>query len=331
MMTPERWQRIEEIFHQAVEMSPEARELFLDESCKTDPSLKQEVKLLLAHETGDSIQQAVLGVAEAFSAERSADLVGRRIGPYRLTTLIGQGGMGAVYLAVRDDDTYQKQVAIKVIKRGMDTDLILRRFRHERQILATLEHPFIARLFDGGSTEEGLPFLVMEYIEGQPVTKYCDAKELAIVERLKIFQLICQAVQHAHRNLIVHRDIKPSNILVTEDGTPKLLDFGIAKLLNPDSSDSNMTQTIGAFPMLTPDYASPEQVRGQPVSTSTDIYSLGVVLYELLAGRRPYDFKMYTSEEIERIITATQPERPSLVAERTYESSDITASLQYGL
>jgi tetratricopeptide (TPR) repeat protein len=326
-MTPERWQKIEEVFHQAAELSPQARVAFLDEACATDASLRKEVETLLAQEPGQSIERAILGVAKAFSNETSAAQVGRRIGPYRLVQMIGVGGMGAVYKAVRDDDQYEKQVAVKLIKRGMDTDSILQRFRHERQILATLEHPYIARLLDGGTTEDGLPFLIMEYIDGQPIIHYCDENTRSVRERLILFRQVCEALQYAHRNLVVHRDIKPSNILVTANSIPKLLDFGIAKLLHPESSQYQMTQTIGVGGMLTPDYASPEQLRGEAVSTSTDIYSLGIVLYELLTGQRPYDFKSYSLQEIEKIITATQPEKPSSIIEHTNESRRIRKQL----
>ena len=316
-MTPERWKQIEEIYQQALDLPEEARFTFLEECCKSDPGLRNEVESLLQQKPGNTMDRAVLNVIEAFSNEPDVDAVGRRIGPYKLTRLIGQGGMGAVYEAVRDDDEFQKKVAIKLIRRGMDSDLILKRFRYERQILAALEHPNIARLLDGGTTEDGLPFFVMEYIDGSSLTQYAAANDLSLQAKLKMFRMVCEAVQHAHRNLIVHRDIKPGNILVTGDGTPKLLDFGIAKLLHPDAGDLKMTQTMGTFPMLTPDYASPEQIRGETVSTATDIYSLGVVLYELLTGRNPFEFKSVTPQEIVKLISDTQPERPSILLRRT--------------
>ena len=201
---------------------------------------------------------------------------------------LGHGGMGTVYLGVRDDDAFQKRVAIKVLKRGMDTESIVRRFRHERQILASLEHPYIAGLLDGGSTPDGRPYFAMEFVEGQPIVEYCDARRLDIARRLKLFRHVCTAVQYAHQNLIIHRDIKPANVLVTADGTPKLLDFGIAKLLNPELAGQTFAPTAPGLQLMTPEYASPEQVRGDAVTTATDVYSLGVLLYELLAGRLPY-------------------------------------------
>src|SRR5262245_28756322 len=236
-----------------------------------------------------------------------------RVGPYRLIREIGRGGMGTVLLAVRSDDAFQKRVAIKVLRRGMDTDAIVGRFRHERQILASLEHPHIASLLDGGTTDDGLPYFVMEYVDGQLVTDYCDAKALDTTSRLELFRKICAAVQHAHQNLVIHRDIKPANVLVTSDGTPKLLDFGIAKLLNPDPGVQTLAATIAGSPLMTPEYASPEQVRGETVTTATDVYSLGVLLYELLTGRRPYDLPSRTPDEIQRVVCNSVPVRPSTV------------------
>jgi eukaryotic-like serine/threonine-protein kinase len=236
---------------------------------------------------------------------------GTRVGPYRLIRELGRGGMGTVLLGVRSDDAFQKRVAIKVLKRGMDTDAIVGRFRNERQILASLEHPYIASLLDGGTTDEGLPYLVMEYVEGQSVDAYCDSHGLDTTARLDLFRKICAAVQYAHQNLIIHRDIKPGNVLVTADGTPKLLDFGIAKLLNPELGVHTMAPTAAGPPLMTPEYASPEQVRGETVTTATDVYSLGVLLYELLTGRRPYDLASRTPDEIQRVVCNSVPLRPS--------------------
>src|SRR5262249_25625550 len=223
--------------------------------------------------------------------------------------------MGAVYEADRDDEQFRQQVAIKIIKRGMDTDFVRDRFLRERQILATLDHPHIARLFDGGATEDGRPYFVMEFVDGEPITDYCRRRELPLDEKLKLFRDVCSAVQHAHQKLVVHRDLKPSNILVTADGTPKLLDFGIAKLLAPDTGEA-VTRTETAIRLMTPDYASPEQVRGGAITTATDVYSLGVSLYELLTGRRPYQFETYSPLEIERAICDPEPPPPSDAARR---------------
>jgi serine/threonine protein kinase/tetratricopeptide (TPR) repeat protein len=236
---------------------------------------------------------------------------GGRLGPYRLIREIGQGGMGTVYLGVRDDDAFQKRVAIKVLKRGMDTESIVRRFRHERQILASLEHAFIASLLDGGSTPDGRPYFAMEYVEGQPIVAYCDRKGLDTAARLELFRHVCTAVQYAHQNLIVHRDIKPANVLVMADGTPKLLDFGIAKLLNPELAGQTLAPTAPGLQLMTPEYASPEQVRGEAVTTASDVYSLGVLLYELLAGRLPYRLTSRAPADIVRIVCESEPVRPS--------------------
>ena len=213
---------------------------------------------------------------------------GTRLGAYELGEAVGRGGMGIVYRAVRADDEYRQVVAVKVIRRGMDTAVGQRRFREERQILAGLDHPGIARLLDGGTTEAGLPYFVMEYVEGEPIDAYCDRRRLDVAERLRLFLRVCAAVHHAHRSLVVHRDLKPGNILVTADGVPKLLDFGIARLVRPAREPGDVDPTVTVLRMLTPDYASPEQVRGEPVTTATDVYSLGVLLYELLSGQRPY-------------------------------------------
>ena len=256
--------------------------------------------------------------AEQHNARGLDDRIdGARIGPYRLVKELGRGGMGTVYLAVRSDDAFQKRVALKVLKRGMDTDAIVRRFRNERQILASLDHPHISGLLDGGTTPDGLPYFAMEFVEGQPIDEYCEARQLDTTARLQMFMKICSAVQYAHQNLIIHRDIKPANVLVTADGTPKLLDFGIAKLLNPDLGGQTYAVTADGSPLMTPEYASPEQVRGEVVTTATDVYSLGVLLYELLTGRRPYQLTSRTPAEIARVVCHSVPERPSTAVTRT--------------
>ncbi len=239
--------------------------------------------------------------------------------------------MGAVYLAVRADDQYQKRVALKLVRRGMDTKDILRRFRHERQILASLNHPCIAQLLDGGTTEDGLPYFAMEYVEGKPITNYSDTHKLTIAERLRLIRQVCSAVHCAHQNLVVHRDLKPSNILITADGTPKLLDFGIAKLLNPELSAQTIDPTATALQLMTPEYASPEQVRGEPVTTASDVYSIGIVLYELLTGHRPYRLTSPLPHENLRTVCEEEPEKPSTVINRVETTTSADGATQVSL
>lgn len=315
-MTPERWLQVKEIFHEAAELASAERASFLKARCAGDDEMLRELQLLMESlgESEDFIEQPALASAsELLSTAREDFWAGRTIGQYRVEREIGRGGMGLVLLAVRADDQFQKQVAIKLLQRGMGSDLLLRRFQNERQILASLEHPNIAHLLDGGITEDGLPYFVMEYIEGLPLNKYCDQHALSIRERLELFRTVCAAIEHAHRNLIVHRDLKPSNILVTADGVPKLLDFGIAKLLDERSTSQPAELTATILRALTPEYASPEQVRGRHISTASDIYSLGVILYELLTGARPLKLKDTSPEEMLRIICATEPTKPSQV------------------
>ncbi len=294
----------------------------LTQYCGDDADLRREVEALLSEdESDDFLQVPIKEVAQSLPPLKSDNYIGRDIGSYHVVRLLGQGGMGAVYLAERADAEYYRQVALKIVRRGMDSSFVLKRFRVERQILATLEHPNIAQLLDGGTTDDGLPYFVMEYVQGQPLTEYCNTGQLSLTDRLKLFLAVCAAVQHAHQKLIVHRDLKPSNILVTTDGTPKLLDFGIAKLLDPTLSPTAITRTQTSMRMMTPDYASPEQVRGLPITAASDVYSLGVVLYELLAGERPYQFDSYSPAEIERAICDTEVERPSALAERVKDES----------
>jgi len=304
------WQRIQSIFLAAVDLPVDERGSYLDSACGGDRDLRAEIESLLATDlgSGDLIDMAVKDEAAwLFDAEV---LIGERLGMYRIVREIGRGGMGTVYLALRDDEEYRKEVALKIVKRGMDTADVLERFRYERQILANLEHPYIARLFDGGSTESGVPFFVMEYIQGRPLDVFCRENALSLTQRCELFLHILEAVAYAHRNLVVHRDLKPANILIKDDGTPKLLDFGVAKLLSGDG-DAHRTRTTAIRP-YTPGYASPEQVRGLPITTSTDIYSLGAILYELLIGRRAQEFDVHTPAEIERIVCETAVPRPSL-------------------
>jgi len=321
-VTPERWKEIEAVFEKALELSTNARTAFLEKSCDGDEELRREVESLLeSHASaGSFIDERTLFISNEDLKDKEEGVpVGQLIGAYRTVREIGRGGMGAVYLAERADEQYRKQVAIKLIKRGMDTDSVLRHFRNERQILAGFDHPNIARLFDGGTTDNGLPYFVMEYVEGLPINEYCAAHKISLVERLKLFREVCAAVSYAHRHTVIHRDIKMSNILVTNDGTPKLLDFGIAKILQPGGGAEALMTMTGVRPM-TPEYASPEQVRGEPVTTASDVYSLGIVLYELLVGRSPYRFTSRSPLDIAREITDTEPPRPSTAVVRGEEA-----------
>lgn len=316
-MDPHRWQNIQTLFEQALERHPRERDAFLQRACAGDADLMQEVASLLA---ADSDAHSLL-VGNALDVvpfpEESAE-VGRRVGAYRIVSKLGTGGMGSVFLAERVEGEFEQKVALKLIKSGMDSDVILKRFRSERQILARLEHPNIARLLDGGMTEGRMPYFAMEYVDGAPIDQYCDKLKMTVKQRLGLFQTVCAAVQYAHRNLIVHRDLKPGNILVTADGTVKLLDFGIAKVLADDTDDSAplMTLTQADARVMTPEYAAPEQVKGQPVTTATDVYALGVILYELLTGQRPYQLPSRSPSEIEKIISTTEPDRPSTAVKK---------------
>lgn len=308
------WRRLEELFHAVADLTPAGREGYLDEHCADDAALRREVETLVngaAQEQG-AIANLVGDVAGAAMPAEASQLIGKRLGSYRLVRRIGVGGMGAVYLAERDDSEFRREVAIKLISPAMLSEETLRRFRDERQILAQLEHPNIAHMLDGGSTDDGTPYLVMEYVEGQPIDEYCDARRLTVRERLAVFSSVCDAVQFAHRNLVVHRDLKPSNILVTSDGVPKLLDFGIAKLLHRDALAKTVYVTAADVRVLTPSYASPEQVRGEPITTATDVYGLGALLYVLLAGHPPYDTDGVSTGAIEQLICEIDPPPPSL-------------------
>ncbi len=306
------WERVHALFHQALELDPAARQSLLATIAEGDPALAREVRSLLsAHEeaTGFLAHPPVPDDPSAVSP-------GERLGPYRIIEEIGRGGMGVVYRAVRDDESYTKEVAIKLIYPGMRSEEILKRFRAERQILALLDHPHICKLIDGGTAPDGSPFLVMDNVVGKPLHEYCDGHRLGIDRRLAIFLSVCDAVQFAHQRLVIHRDLKPDNILVTEDGSPRLLDFGIARLVSPDAGALPTTVTAPMNRLLTPDYASPEQVRGDLVTVAGDVYSLGVILYELLSGRRPLEFATRTPEEILRVVCAQEPASPSTAMAR---------------
>jgi serine/threonine protein kinase len=320
-MSTEKWQRINDLFQAALEVEPSHRPQFLQNQCD-DPLVVEEVKLLLsAHQEAGSFIQTPVSILQDTQEDDDLIAPGERIGVYKIVKEIGRGGMGAVYLASRADDAYEKHVAVKVLKQGIDSAEIVRHFRNERQILADFDHPNIARLLDGGTTHSGVPYFVMEYVEGMPVDLYCNHHRLTITQRLELFQQICAAVSYAHRHLVIHRDIKPSNVLVTTDGVPKLLDFGIAKILHPNNEARS---TATGIHLMTPEYASPEQILGRPVTTVSDVYSLGVLLYELVAGRLPYRFTGRSPIEIARTIHDTQPLLPSVIVDRIDPEEKIT-------
>jgi serine/threonine protein kinase len=321
-VTSEHWKQAEVLFEQVLATPAEARPAFLQ--AIDDSALRREVESLLdAHREAG----AFLDEPDHFFSPETFDLdtlsPDKIIDRYRIIREIGRGGMGAVYLAERADDEYKKQVALKLIKRGTDTDSVLRHFRNERQILAGFDHPNIARLFDGGTTDTGLPYFVMEYVEGLPIDEYCQTNALSVVERLKLFRQVCAAVSYAHHRLVIHRDIKRSNILVTTEGVPKLLDFGIAKLLQDEDAPQ---ATMTSLHLMTPASASPEQLRGQPVTTAPDVYSLGVVLYELLCGRSPYQFSNQSPLEMASVITSTEPKKPSAALARNGDNSEFAVT-----
>ncbi len=276
-------QRVEILFVDVLTQPPEARSSYLAARCASEPELLREVpSLLAAHEEAE----AFLDSPATMPLETASAL--ERVGPYRVLEELGHGGMGTVFLAERADGQYEQQVAIKVVRVGLGAEVIARRFQAERQILARLQHPNIATLLDGGTTDDGRPYLVMEYIDGTRIDTYCRDHNFSIEQRIALFRTVCEAVQYAHQHFIVHRDLKPDNILITAESTVKLLDFGIAKLLDTDSpTDPNHLMTL-EMPVLTPEYASPEQILGNPITTASDVYSLGVVIYELLSGSRPH-------------------------------------------
>jgi eukaryotic-like serine/threonine-protein kinase len=311
-MNAERWQQVKPILESALALDAESRKAFLDSAC-ADISLRIEVESLLdAH---DGAGTNALSPGGPLRIDTEAELrfrltPGKRVGAYEIIEEIAQGGMGAVYRAVRADGQYKQQVALKIVRSELGVEVTAARFRNERQILAGLDHPNIARILDGGATAEGLPYFVMEFIDGLPVIEYGDKNKLNIDERLKIFRTVCSAVHYAHQHLVVHRDIKPSNILITADGVPKLVDFGIAKVLDSSLLPHNATLTAG-FWLMTPEYASPEQLRGEAITTASDVYSLGLVLYELLTGRSPHCFRSRAPHEISRAVLEAEPEKPS--------------------
>lgn len=313
------WEKVSDIVSQVLEKPEDERLEYAREICGDDLELFAEVESLLnsGKNTTDFLNKS------PFASENLVDnltsLKNKTIGNYTLIKEIGHGGMGVVYLASRNDD-FRKLVAVKFVKSGLDSKEVLRRFKNERQILASLHHPNIAQLLDGGTTESGVPYFVMEYIEGLPLLHYCEEHQLSTNERLDLFKIICSAVQHAHQNLVIHRDLKPNNILVTHEGEVKLLDFGVAKFLNPELvGELNQTQT--QFRVMTPEYASPEQIKGMHITTASDIYSLGVVLYELLTGERPFKFEGKNLEQILQDVTKSEPIAPSEIFSKKVSSS----------
>lgn len=323
-MTAERFARIRAVYLAADKLSGGERDAYLSEACAGDPALETDVRELLARGDPEErpIDELVAGVAKSIADSMDDESAIDAVGPYRVLETLGRGGMGRVLLAERADGHYEQRVAIKVVDRHRSTPELVSRFRGERQILASLDHPNIARLFDGGETDNGVPYFVMEYVDGVPVDRYCDDRCLSIRERLELFVEICAAIEYAHRNLVVHRDIKPSNILITAGGMPKLLDFGIAKLLSRDSIDYTMAVTVGDVRLMTPRNASPEQIRGETITTATDIYALGLLLYQLLTGHFPFEPSGTQAYELERLICETDPARPSAAVTRSAGESD---------
>ncbi|HZI30643.1 MAG TPA: tetratricopeptide repeat protein [Gemmatimonadaceae bacterium] len=318
--TPDERAQIEAIFEEALDVPAGRRAAWLATRCEANAALRGEVELLLAaHE-----QEGVLDVP--LSIARRDPSTGRRIGPYRVLRELGRGGMGVVYLAERDDGHYRQRVAVKVLRASADTEEMHRRFLAERQILASLSHPNVAQLLDGGVSDGQLPYLVIEYVDGLPITEYCDRHRLGVEARLKLFMAVCAAVNHAHQNLVLHRDLKPSNVLVTSAGDVKLLDFGIAKLLNPSLSGQEQPVTHTAFRLMTPAYASPEQVRGDTLTTASDVYTLGLLLYELLSGRLAHRITTDSPREVFEVVCEREPDRlsTSIASEEAAAARDTT-------
>src|SRR6516225_8116331 len=313
----DRWSLMERLFQGAVDRPPSERAEFLKKACAGDEALRLEVESLLVNDNNATtgIDSLVAGDLREMVHGSDTSEIGVRVGPYRLVRELDSGGMGVVYLAVRSDDQYFQIVAIKMIRRGVESPALLQRFRAERQILATLTHPNIGAILDGGETEDGRPYIVMEYVEGQPITHASETRGLSIRQRVELFRSLCSAVQYAHQKLVIHRDIKPSNVLVTSDGIVKLIDFGISKPLAPELIPGELAPTGGGQRLLTPDYASPEQLLGRQLTTATDVYSLGVLLFEILTSARPYTLSDLSPGAAERIVCEQANRKPSSVPE----------------
>ena len=314
-MTIDRWNLIEEIFQGALERPPSDRKEYVRGACGNDEELRSEVESLLAsdHDAESVIHSLVDGDVEKLRQSSTACETDQQIGPYHLRRELDRGGMGVVYLAVRSDDQYFQVVAIKMIRKGLESPALVQRFRTERQVLATLTHPNIGAILDGGETRDGRPFMVMEYVEGLPITLASESRGLSIRQRIELFRSLCSAVHHAHQKLVIHRDIKPSNVLVTLEGVVKLIDFGISKPVAPELLPGELPPTESCQIMMTPDYASPEQLLGKPLTTTTDIYSMGVLLFELLTGSRPYTLRDLSPAAAERLVCEQESRKPSTV------------------
>jgi eukaryotic-like serine/threonine-protein kinase len=317
-----RWQQIQSLFEQVIDAPPAEQAARLASACGGDGELLRSVELLLASDrsTEDPLMHVISEAAESLLVEHQDRLIGTRVGNYRIVSILGHGGMSTVYRGERDDAKYQQTVAVKVLHHALMHPRLRSRLHSERHILATLAHPSIARLIDSGELEDGTPYLVMEHVDGESIDAYCDSRTLFVRERLELFVRVCAAVQYAHRNLVVHRDIKATNILVMSDGTPKLLDFGIAKLLAPESMTHTVPVTRLQERILTPENAAPEQVLGRSITTATDIYALGVLLYQLLTGRSPFRLTSYSQLQLERAICLDDPMRPSQIVLAKFEA-----------
>ncbi|MBV9156674.1 MAG: serine/threonine protein kinase, partial [Acidobacteriaceae bacterium] len=310
-----RWKLIQEIFEGALERQPSERSEYIANACGGDDNLRSEVESLLFNDAdaGAVLHSLIATDIKDLEQTSNSSEAGLELGPYRLLREIDSGGMGVVYLGVRSDNQYFQIVAVKMIRRGFESPSLIQRFRAERQILATLNHPNIGAIHDGGETKDGRPFIVMEYVEPQPITEACASRNLPIRERVELFRSVCSAVHYAHQKLIIHRDIKPSNVLVTPQGLVKLIDFGVAKSLVPELIPGGIPKTETFQRLLTPDYASPEQLLGGELTSSTDIYSLGVLLFELLTGSRPYSLTGLSPGAAERVVCDPEIRKPSSV------------------
>lgn len=321
-MNQERLNKVKELFEEASKLSADKRELYLNQKCSDDPVLKKEIiSLFHSLENSEDFLEEPLNIIEQNKISFIDPFIGKQIGSYIIEGKAGSGGMGTVYTGKRNDKEFEQKVAIKILKHGIASEYLLKRFQFERQTLANLQHPNIARLLDGGRTADGLPYLVMEYIDGIPITQYCVENKLSVLQSLNLFRDVCIAVQYAHQNLVIHRDIKPENILVTNDGIPKLLDFGIAKLINEDLVDYSDGLTKTGVWHLTPEYASPEQIKGEKITTATDVYSLGVLLYQILTGFQPYKITNNSPASISKVITEEVIAKPSEKLKQTQNAT----------